>query len=500
MKTVLQSLWIFLLLGLCSNGLWAQEDGYNIRVKIDNYEADTLILGYHRGAKLLVQDTLTQSSGKGEWTFTGEESLPGGLYFVYLKSEGVYFDFLVPNKEDQKKMVLHTKMDESRNLTKNLKIKGSSDNEVFLDYIVDGMESDKQMRALQNQLGKATEEEKKNLQEQGMNLAKERRARQEELLEKHPNTLTAKMIGASMRPEAPEGLSRMDAYLYLKAHYWDNFDWSDERLIRTPILDDKMNFWINKMTVQAPDSIAVAVDYILAHYKKSGNKDLFQYFAAQYLNEYAKSKIICMDAVYVYIGEKYYCSGDADWVDSAQLQKICENVQAIKPLQCGKQAPNIRLKKMDGNYITLHDVKAKFTVLYFWDPTCGNCSKTSAKLVPVYEEFKDKGLEIFGVCSKSWKDLDQCTKKIEEKGLSFINTSEEPYPLAVAKKTYDLKANPYMVLLDENKNILLKRIDPNQLKDILTRELGGDKEEDPAVKDAVDQELQKKEKANDGRS
>lgn len=483
MKTVLQILCVFALIIGCNASLWAQDEGYNIRVKIDNYAEDTLILGYHRGPKLLIKDTLARSSSKGEWVFKGEENLPGGLYFIYLKAEGTYFDFLIPNDEDQKKMALHTKMDETGNLTKNLKIKGSKDNEVFLEFIKNGMANDQKMRALQGKLADATEEEKKAIQAEGVALGKERRALQEELLEKHPNTLTAKMIGASMRPEAPEGLSRMDAYLYLRAHYWDNFDWSDDRLIRTPILEDKMNFWVDKMTVQAPDSIAKAVDYMLEHFKESGNQDLFQHFAAQYLNKYAKSKIICMDAVYVFIGEKYYCNGSNDWVDSAQLEKICEDVQALKPLRCGLRAPNIRLRNMDGEYLTLHEVKAKFTVLYFWDPTCGNCSKTSAKLVPVYKEFKDKGLEIFGVCSKSWKELDQCKKKIEEKGMDFINTSDDPYPLAVAKKTYDLKANPYMVLLDENKNILLKRIDPNQLKDILTRELGGDEAKDKAPED-----------------
>lgn len=489
MKIVLQILWISLLVGLCSSALLAQEEGYNIRVKIDNYEADTLILGYHRGAKLFVQDTLKQNAGKGEWVFKGEENLPGGLYFIYLQSEGIYFDFLVANEEEQKKMVLHTKLDASRNLTKNLKIRNSKENEVFLDYIKEGMENDKKMRVLQNKLAKASEEEKKKIQEEGMALSKERRARQEALIKEHPNTLIASIVGASMRPEAPEGLSRMDAYLYLRGHYWDNFDWSDERLIRTPVLQDKMDFWVDKMTVQAPDSIAMAVDYMLSRFQASGNKELFQYFAAQYLNQYAKSKIICMDAVYVHIGEKYYCSGDADWVDSAQLEKICDNVQAIKPLRCGLKAPNIRLRNMDGQYMTLHDVKAKFTVLYFWDPTCGNCSKTSAKLVPVYNQFKDKGLEIFGVCSKSWKELDQCKKKIEEKEMNFINTSDDPYPLAVAKKTYDLKANPYLVLLDEDKNILLKRIDPNQLKDILTRELGAPEGE--ATEKKEEQKLEK---------
>jgi peroxiredoxin len=495
MKTVLQSLLAFLMLAAFSQTALAQATtGYNIRVKIDDFDNDTLILGYHRGEQLLVKDTLTARTSKGDWVFEGEEPLPGGLYFVFLQGTGAYFDFLVPDEEAQKKLVLHTKFDETRNLYKNLKVKGSSENLIFLEYILEGMAQDKEARALQQKLAKASEEEKKALQKEGLQLSKTRRAQQEALYKKYPNTLIGNMIGASIRPEAPEGMSREDAFYYIKNHYWDNFDWSDERLIRTPVLESKMAFWVDRLTVRSPDSIAAAIGYMLDRFKASGNRDLFRYMAGNYLNEYAKSKIICMDAVYVYIGEKYYCSGEADWVDSVQLEKICENVRSLKPLQCGLYAPNIRLKKMDGTPISLYDVKAEYTVLYFWDPTCGNCSKTSAKLVPVYEEFKDKGLEIFGVCSKSWKEIDQCKKKIEEKQMDFINTTEEPYPLAVAKKTYDLKANPYLILLDKDKKILLKRIDPNQLKEILERELGS--EEDPAVKDAVEAELQKKEQEN----
>jgi peroxiredoxin len=132
---------------------------------------------------------------------------------------------------------------------------------------------------------------------------------------------------------------------------------------------------------------------------------------------------------------------------------------------------------MDGTPINLFEVKAKFTALYFWDPDCGNCSKTTDKLVPVYNKWKDKGFEVFGVCSKSWKDIDKCKKKIEDKAMDFINTSDEAYPLAVAKKIYDIKVNPFLILLDEDKKIMWKRIDPNQLDDILKREFGVDTDE-----------------------
>ena len=54
--------------------------------------------------------------------------------------------------------------------------------------------------------------------------------------------------------------------------------------------------------------------------------------------------------------------------------------------------------------------------------------------------------------------------------MDFINTSDDAYPLAVAKKLYDVKVNPYSILLDEDKKILWKRIDPTQLDEILKRE------------------------------
>lgn len=474
-----------LLFGLLVAFFWSgfalnvqAQEGYKIQVDIKGYDNDTCILGYHLGPKLYIKDTLIKRESNGKWVFRGEESLPGGLYFIYLKSENMYFDFLIPNEKEQKTISIKTKFDKERNLSKHLVIDGSPENKVFVDYMKSVAQLEQRARQIQQQMGTEKDETKKKaLQEEMSTLGKQRDQSQEELLKNHPKTLIANMVAATKQPQTPEGMDQMQRFYFYRNNFWNDFDWTDERLIRTPILKDKLEFWTEKLTVQAPDSLKTAVGVVLDAVKAGGNEKMFQYIAAEYLNKYAQSKIICMDAVYVYIGEKYYCSGDASWVDSAQLVKICENVRSLKPLQCGLYAPNIRLKKMDGTPINLYDVKSKFVALYFWDPTCGNCSKTSAKLVPVYEQYKDKGFEVFGVCSKSWKELDQCKKKIEEKKMSFINTSEEAYPLAVAKKTYDLKANPYMILLDENKKILLKRIDPDQLKDILERELGEKEDE-----------------------
>ena len=55
--------------------------------------------------------------------------------------------------------------------------------------------------------------------------------------------------------------------------------------------------------------------------------------------------------------------------------------------------------------------------------------------------------------------------------MKWINTTDKSYPLAYIKKYYDVKMNPFLYLLDKDKKILYKRIDPEQLDDILNREI-----------------------------
>lgn len=471
MKQLLNQWMLFGMLLLLTTNL-VGKDGHIIRVKIDGYENDTCILAYHMGNKQYIRSTVTTKNEDNEFVFEGDEILEGGLYFVLTKESNRSFEFLVANEEDQKGMILTTKLDKSKDLSQHLTIKGSKDAEIYLDYTKFNAKIQKKKAELQAKVKTEKQEKKKEKWETNLkNLDLELKNYQLAVIEKHPDFLGSKIIAEQIVKELPEEIKgdQLASFHWIKKHFWDGFDFSDERLIRTPIFKGKMDYYVNNLTASIPDSVIVAVDWILQQTLKGKNKAMYHYAAAGFLNTYAQSKIICMDAVYVFLGEKYYCSGGADWVDSAQLEKICKNVKELKPLQCGLYAPNISLRKMDGTRINLYEVKAKYTAVYFWNPSCGSCSKTSDKLVPVYNKYKDKGFEIFGVCSESWKSLDKCKNKIKEKDMDFINTSDDAYPLAVAKKMYDLKANPYIVLLDENKKIMYKRIDPQQLDEILKR-------------------------------
>ena len=44
---------------------------------------------------------------------------------------------------------------------------------------------------------------------------------------------------------------------------WDDFDFSDERFVRTPFLQSKIERYIKELTVQVPDSLIKEADFMV---------------------------------------------------------------------------------------------------------------------------------------------------------------------------------------------------------------------------------------------
>ncbi len=451
---------------------------YKITVSIDGYQNDTCILGYQVGGTTYVSNAVYERNQKGAFVFEGETTLLGGLYSVLIKPDNKYFQFIISSDEAQKDLILKTKITDNAavELTANLKVENSKDNEVFMAF----KSFLGQMRQKSQSLGRRRSSAEaqndtaliRQLSAKFLALDQEVASYQDQLLLDYPDLLSPKIINGSRPPVVPDTIKdRAAVFNYYKAHFWDNFDWSDARLIRTPILKQKMDTYLEKLTMQTLDSVAAACVYMIDQSLKYKSKEMFQYVAVQLLNQYAKQEVICMDGVYVTIAQKYYCSGLAYWLDSAKTASICADAQRMAPLRCGKNAPEARLKNInDSSYVSLYSIRKPFVAVYFWDPTCGNCSKMSKKLVPVYNKWKDKGFEIYGVCSKPWKEVEMCRKKVEDASIEWLNTTDDPYPLAWVKKYYDLRSNPYLYLLNEDKEIIYKRLSADQLDGILERE------------------------------
>ena len=461
------SLLLFSALFLFSARAATANGGHQISVKLKNYEEQQLFLGYHYGDKQYLQDTV-EKNAKGFFVFEGDEPLPPGVYLVVMAPDNKFFQLLVTNEEQNFKVFA-----DAENPSQNIRFEGAPDNELFYQYLSFLEEKKPVADKLAAEMEAAEEEaEKEALREKRSKIDQEVRDFQEALIRRSPESLTAAIIKANLPADMPEfeGAEedvQVKRWRYTQDHYFDNLDLADPRMLRTPFLFQRVDYFVHKLQVQHPDSIAKAIDLVLEQMKPA--EETFKFYLIHFLNEYAKSNIVGMDAVYVHLVNKYYATGQAPWTDEEQLKKIIENAKALEPLLIGKIAPNITLQKRDGSSIELHDVESEYTILYFWRYDCGHCKKSTPHMKEFYEKFKDKGVKIVAVCTKFTDEIPDCWKYIDENEIGdWLHTVDE-FHRSRFMKVYDIKSTPQIYILDRNKEILSKRIGAEQLEEVMDK-------------------------------
>lgn len=442
--------------------------GYDIKVRVVGLHDTVCYLGNHYGDKQYVNDT-ARVDKDGWMTFKGDEPLDGGIYLVILPSK-TYFEIII---SDQQKFTVET---DTLDYIAHQKVTGSLENKLFLDHQQFLIKKSKENMSLKARLD-ANKDNKDSAEAIKKEIAAVDQSVKDyrlKIMKDHPNTFMTKIIKTMQEPEVPEAPRDANGnitdstfqYRYYKAHFLDNVDFGDERLLRTPLLHAKVKTYTQQLTVPLPDSIIPSVDTIII--KSRANKEVFKYNVATLANYYETSNIMGYDKVFVHIAENYYLTNEAFWADSALKAKIRERVNKIKPTILGTPAHDLVMNDTAGVPKRLYDVKEKYTVLAFWDPTCSHCKIEIPELGHYRDSVRAKGLslEVYGVGIES--DPELWKKFIRDNNLKFINVTDL-YNKTRFRDFYDIYSTPVIYLLDEQKRILAKRLDPEKLKEFIER-------------------------------
>ena len=462
------------------------QQGYNINVNIDGFKNDTLLLGYQYADKQYIKDTVIRAADG--FTFKGDEKLDCGMYLFILPPENKYFQVLIDDNDQEFKLTTS-----EENPIQSAKIEGSDENEMFYSYLNYISEQSPKAQQFNLEIKEAKEANKKTdgLQEKLDKLNSGVDKYQLNLIDKYPESLTARIVKASREIKLPDFDMSTDEgkrarFKYLQEHWLDNIDLSDPCLIRTSLLNNKVMTYLEKLTPQVPDSIIQSVDVIIE--KASGNEETKRNWLSTLLNKYANSKVIGMDAVYVHLIFNYYAKGDTPWVDEEKLQEMIENATKTEPLLIGKIAPEIALPTLDieatlkameieeneqkkfviGDKISLHGLDSPFKVLFIWAPDCGHCKKSMPKMVEFYDKFEDRGVKMYAICHQNYKKTPDCAEFITERPgmLKWLNVTD-PYFRSKYQTIYNVKSTPQIYILDENNEILIKRIGADQISEVM---------------------------------
>ncbi|MRG46384.1 DUF5106 domain-containing protein [Chitinophaga sp. SYP-B3965] len=459
---------LYFLCCLCSSfSLHAQ--GYNITVQLKGYQSGTLYLGHYMGKTTYVMDS-AQINNEGIAVLKGAEKQPGGIYLIVLPGKTRYFEMLLD------KVQTFSIMADSSDLSGKTVYKNSPDNDMFSAYNKFLASQSDIMNDIQRKLAAArTAEDTAKVRPITEELGKRLLAYRDDIIQKQPKTLLASIFKAMREPQVPPMPRKKDGsldssypFLAYKSHYWDDVDLSDGRLVRTPILETRLTRYFNQLVTPVPDSVIAEGDRLIAKTKK--DKESFKFVVWWLTRTYEESPIMGMDAVFVHLVEKYYVTKQAYWVSEEQNEKIISRAFTIAPNLIGQKAAALALVDTAGRPKSLYDVKSKYTVLVFWDPTCGHCITEVPRLDSAYKaSWKKKGVTMYGVKTEGTQA--EWTKFIQDKHLTGWAHVWDPGYKSNYRKFYDVYSTPLVYLLDENKKILAKRLGVEQLEEFLERDL-----------------------------
>lgn len=435
----------------------AQDSAFEIKGKIKGLQNTEVYLAHYFGANQQVIKDTAQVDQDGNFVFQGNEKLDEGLYLVSF-NKNKYFDLVIGNT----KFSFET---DTADVVGQMKVNQSPENEAFYAFQRD-------MTAAYLSL------QSKQKPEQ---IRTEMATLQKKWIKDHSSLFVSKLINASLEPEIPAYnkpvKSSKDSsdlfkfqFTYYKKHYFDNVDLNDERFIRTPFLQKKIDKYFEDLVVQESDSISKDADRLLAGIK---NQAMRKYVVYKIASTYENHNVVGTDGAFVHLAEKYYIGEPQLW-DTTTIRKMKERIAIIKPLLIGKRIPEMFLTDPTGKLLTTSSIQANYTILFIYDPECSHCKEETPKLLQQEAYFKSKNIAVLAACLV--RDKVMWKKFIEEfkiqnwkNGIDIhINakTGKEEY-YTDFQKTFDAYATPVVYILDKSKNIIGKRIPVDKIQDFL---------------------------------
>jgi thiol-disulfide isomerase/thioredoxin len=491
MRSILPLLLFFSGLAACSAQQKAvAPDTRRLEFTIKGGEMDTIFLANYYGSKLYYNDTAV-ADAKGRVIFARSKGYKAGVYAVVVPGPK-YFEILV----NEPLVVMET---DTANLSERLVVKKSAENQVFLDYVRFINVQRKEAEGV-NKEREATEDpiKKSALRERLVGYEKAIKNYQLDLVAKNPGTFVALIVKMSMANEDHEvrradgSLDSAGTYYYYRAHFWDNTDLTDERILRTPVFQNKFDEYVGKVVPQMPDTINVCADELIR--RMDHGEELFKFAVHNITYKYETSDIMGMDAVFVHMAQTYYCPkngvpGRATWLTGEKLDKLCERARKQAPIIIGAKAKNIILTDTtEQKWVNLYTLPQEYVLVVFWDPHCGHCKKT---LPDLYTQYKEKlrplDVEVYSVAKATDSTLFADWKAfIRENKLDWLNVGLTWHVYSDAKQNsskyipklttieslnyadaWDVYSTPKIFLLDGERKIVGKQLTPDQMVDLI---------------------------------
>lgn len=452
--------------------------GHKIKFDIKNLNDSVVYLARYFGDNKYIKDTVVVD-GKEKFVVEGEEELECGIYMIVREKRNAYFEFLVTGQN-------FTVISDTSDFINKTSFKNSPDNEMLYEYF---RFTGKKGRELQDTT---------LTQNQKVAIHKEINDYKKEFVKKNPDNPMSVVFKLQEDVDMPDSIKNLEGedadkkkYYYYLNHYWDKTDFGSPCLLRTPVFHGKLQRYFDKWVPQHFDSIPVYADILVE--KASVNDEVYKYIV-NYITfkwESGKSKRMCWDKVFYHMARTYYLAqpeSKTPWVEEGQMSKIRTRVQDLQYCLCNEKALPFQMRYKGNDYgpVGLEDTNKvrhdfyqmpeDYVVLWFWDSDCGHCKKQTPKLWDMYQKYKKQGRSIEVMAINIEQESKGYIDYIREKQYSWINVQDTAH-LSKFREFYDIYSTPVAFILDKERKIIGKRIDPEAIDGFLAEMFKEEEEE-----------------------
>ncbi|MBC7721525.1 MAG: DUF5106 domain-containing protein, partial [Pedobacter sp.] len=369
--------------------------GRNIAITLTPYKNTWVYLGSYYGKSKTLSDS-AYLNDKSVGVFKGKNKLTPGIYFVVSPQYAILFDILMDSKQ-QFSIVADTLKKENAIIT------GSPENDLFKKYSQYSVNKSKALSDLTASYAAAkTKEDSLKIRTAMIQDNKEMQTYRDNIIKQNPKSLLAALFNAMKQPEAPPipiVKGKPDStypYRYIKDHFWDDVAFNDDRLLRTPFFETKIDNYFKLYVSPEPDSIYSELKYMLLSARTG--KEMYPYLLTKFTNKYINPEFMGQDKVFLKIFEDFYAKGDTTYLNPASRKTIIERAYSLMANQIGGQAPILDLTDTLGKTVPLYGLESAFTMVIFWDPTCGHCKEEIPRVDSIYKaKWKALGLKVYSV-------------------------------------------------------------------------------------------------------
>src|SRR5690606_14385739 len=108
--------------------------------------------------------------------------------------------------------------------------------------------------------------------------------------------------------------------------------------------------------------------------------------------------------------------------NSKYTTALNKRLEGFRSTAVGSIAPDFSLPTPEGGSIALSSLRGKYVLIDFWASWCGPCRQENPNVVRMYNKYKDKGFEIFGVSFDQSKE--KWEKAIADDKLTWPHVSD----------------------------------------------------------------------------